>query len=144
MEEYDDKLHDIIKSRLAERDRKTQSIKRWSGKKSNLFLRPIIGIAVAACLAGFLFINPSSNEPEETIGVRAASGNVDELIRLGKYEDALILVEKEIASSDSTLRAMEHDACDMDEETEYMISAIKLKISDLKEKRENIAKKMKE
>lgn len=142
MEEFNDKLHDIIKSRLAERDRKSQSIKRWSRNKSNVNLRPIIGFVAAACLAGVLFIIPWSNVPENTSGVRAASGNIEELIRLEKYEDALILIEKEIISSDSTLQVMEHDTCAIDEETEYNISAIKLKISNLKEKRDFISKKI--
>ena len=142
MEEYDDKLHDIIKSRLAERDRKSQSIKRWNCNKGKVNLRSIIGFAVAACLVGALFIIPWSDTSEEVGGVRSASGNIDELIRLENYEDALSLVEKEIATSDSTLQIMAHDTCAIDEETEYNISAIKLKISNLKEKREFILKKI--
>lgn len=141
MEEYNDKLHDIIKSRLSERDRKSQSIKRWSRNKGNTNLRTIIGFAIAACMVGALFIIPWPNTPEDAGAVRSASGNIDELIRLEKYEEALILIEKEIASSDSTLQVMEHDTCKIDEETEYNINAIKLKISDLKEKREFITKK---
>lgn len=142
MEEYNDKLHGIIKSRLAERDRKSQSIKRWSRNKGNTNLRPIIGFAIAACLVGILFIMPWSNTSDEVGGVRSASGNIDELIKLEKYEDALVLVEKEIATSDSTLMIMTNDTCVIDEETEYNISAIRLKISDLKEKREFILKKI--
>lgn len=140
MEEYNDKLHDLIKSRLAERDRKSQSIKRWSRNKGNTNLRPIIGFAVAACFVGVLFIIPWSNTPDEVGGIRSASGNIDELIKQEKYEDALFLVEKEIAASDSTLLVMANDTCVVDEETEYNINAIKLKISDLKEKREFILK----
>lgn len=142
MEEYNDKLHDIIKSRLAERDRKSQSIKRWSRNKGNTNLRPIIGFAVAACLVGVLFIMPWSNTSDEVGGVRSAFGNIDELIKMEKYDDALFLVEKEIATSDSTLMLMTNDTCVIDEETEYNISAIRLKISDLKEKRELILKKI--
>ena len=142
MEEYNDKLHDIIKNRLAERDRKSQSIKRWSRNKSNLSLRPVIGFAVAACLVGALFIIPWSTPSEDTSGVRAASGNMEELIRSEKYEEALILIEKDIASSDSTLQVLENDTCALDEETEYSISAIRLKISELKEKRDFISKKI--
>lgn len=142
MEEYDDKLHDIIKSRLAERDRKSQSIKSWNRNKGNVNLRPIIGFAVAACLVGVFFIMPWPSTSDEVGGVRSASGNIDELIRQEKYEDALFLVDKEIATSDSTLLIMAHDTCVIDEETEYNISAIKQKIGDLKEKREFILKKI--
>lgn len=143
MEEYDDTLHDIIKRRLAERDRKNQSINRWNHNKGNTNLRPIIVFAIAACLVGVLFIMPWSNTSEEIGGVRSASDNIDKLIKLEKYEEALFLVEKEIAASDSTLLIMAHDTCSIDEETEYNISAIKLKISVLKEKRDFILSKNK-
>lgn len=143
MEEYNDKLHDLIKNRLAERDRKSQSIEKWNRKQNKANLRPIIGFAVAACMIGMLFLIPWQSPYSESDSVRAASGNIDELIKLEKYDDALILIDKEIYLSDSTLQALEQDTCANDEEKEYSISAIRMKLDDMKEKKNFVSKKIK-
>lgn len=146
MEEFNDKLHGIIKERLAERDRKIQNINKWMNKQDRVVvLRPVLGLAIAACLAGAIFLFPWNEPIEESEVTRGATGNIDELIRQEKYDAALIVIEKELYSSDSTLKAIQQDTCTiMDEETEYNISAIKLRISELEEKKQIVTKKLKE
>ncbi|MCQ2094304.1 MAG: hypothetical protein MJY81_04855 [Bacteroidaceae bacterium] len=143
MEEYNDKLHDIIKERLAERDRKCKSMKEWNRKQNSSNLKPLIGIAVAACLVGALFIIPWQTSSDDIIGTRSASQNIEELISQEKYDEALLIIEDELHSSDSTLNALQQDSSMIDEETEYEINVIQLKIRDLKEQREKIIKKIK-
>lgn len=146
MEEFNDKLHGIIKERLAERDRKIQNINEWTNKQDRVVvLRPVLGLVVAACLVGAIFLLPWNGTSEDTDVIRGASGNIDELIRSEKYDAALIVIEKELYSSDSTLKAIQQDTCTiMDDETEYNMSAIKLRISELEEKKQMVTKKLNE
>lgn len=138
MEENNDKLHDIIKERLAERDRKCKSMQKWNRKQKSSNLRPLIGIAVAACLVGVLFIIPWQTSSDDIVGTRSASQNIEELISQERYDEALLIIEDELHSSDSILNVLQLDSSMIDEETKYEITVIQLKIKDLKERRKEI------
>lgn len=141
MEEYNDKLQELINNRLLERDRKLAKMSKWNKKSKSIVLRPMVGFVAAACLIGALFLVPWENVSNETTGVRSASKNVDKLIKQRNFEDALLVLEKEIQSSDSILCVLLQDTS-MDEETEYNIHAMQIKINDLKEKRNIIVNKI--
>ncbi|MCQ2113474.1 MAG: hypothetical protein MJY52_00205 [Bacteroidaceae bacterium] len=142
MEEYNDKLQELINSRLSERERKLNKMSKWNKKSKSFVLRPMVGFVAAACLIGALFLIPWENASDGTTGVRSASKNVDKLIKQRNFEDALLVIEKEIQSSDSILCVLLQDTSSMDEETEYNIHAMQMKINDLKEKRNIIVNKI--
>lgn len=142
MEEYNDELHRFILERLGERKEKLDKMKGWEKKKNPA--RSAIWLAIAACFIGGLILFPWNKEGSDDMeneGVRSGVMDIDTMIKEGKYENALKIIDSEIAASDSTLKVMQSETNMDDEETRYEIEAEKQKIKMLKEKRKIIEKK---
>lgn len=142
MEDYNDELNKIILERLKERKYKTDRIKEIEMPRRSGFVRSMIGIAVAACVLGFVFISPWNNNG--LIGdeaQRAATVNVDSLVDKGDYDSALRVIDTSIAKSDSTITALRNEIkIKKDEELDYLIQAEQLNIDNLKKIKQKIIK----
>lgn len=140
MEEYNDELNKIIVDRLKERKYKIDRIKEIEMPRRSGFVRSMIGIAVAACVLGFVFISPWSNSDLSGNEVqRAATVNVDSLVDKGDYDSALRVIDTSIAKSDSTITALRNEIkTKKDEELDYLIQAEQLNIDNLKKMKQKI------
>lgn len=138
MEDYNDELNEIIVNRLKERKYKLDRINEIEMSQRNSILRPLIGIAIAACILGFVIISPWKNE-SAFIGneiTRAATLNVDSLVNNGDYDAAFSVIDIDIAKSDSTIKVLKDEAkMKKDEELDYLIQAEQQNIDDLKKKK---------
>lgn len=143
MEEYNDKLNEIIVDRLKERKYKIDRINEMEMTRRLGFVRPLIGIAVAACVIGVVFISPwnrSSLVDEEAM--RSATINVDSLVTNGDYDAALKIINTNIAKSDSIIKVLRNEAKGKnDEELDYLIQSELLNLEDLKDKKQRIENK---
>lgn len=141
-EEWNDDMHRLIVERLRERNRKMEFIKNCETSKKKHTLS-IVGLLAAACMIGFIF-NQFINKQEDAMGVpiRSSMSNVQELIDEGKYDEAILTVEKELYSADSTLNELKKTGTLTDEETLYEIKAIELKAKNLTKERDELRKKL--
>lgn len=141
-EEWNDDMHRLIVDRLRERNRKMEFIKGCEKPKKGRTVS-IVGMLVAACLIGLIF-NLTVNKQEDSMDmpIRSSMSNVQELIDEGRYEDAFDIVEKELYSADSTLNELKNAGAGNDEETQYEIKAMELKIKDLTKERDVLRKKL--
>lgn len=142
MEEYNDELNKIIVDRLKERKYKIDRIKEIEMPRRSGFVRSMIGIAVVACVLGFVFISPWSNSDlSGNEAQRAATVNVDSLVNKGDYDAALKVIDTSIAKSDSTITALRNEIkIKKDEELDYLIQAEQLNIDNLKKIKQEIIK----
>lgn len=140
MEEYNDKLNKIIVNRLKERKYKIDRINEMEMTRRSEFVRPLIGIAVVACILGIVFITPWSNRDLiEDEAMRAATINIDSLVDKGEYDAALRVIYTNIAKSDSTIKVLRDEAkMKKDAELDYLIQAELLNVENLKEKKQKI------
>lgn len=140
MEEYNDELNKIIVDRLKERKYKIDRIKEIEMPRRSGFVRSMIGIAVVACVLGFVFILPWSNSDlSGNEAQRAATVNVDSLVNKGDYDAALKVIDTSIAKSDSTITALRNEIkTKKDEELDYLIQAEQLNIDNLKKMKQKI------
>lgn len=140
MEDYNDKLDEIIADRLKERKYKLNRINEIEESQRTAILRPLIGIASAACILGFVFLWPRSNGSLiENEAIRGANPNVDSLVNNGDYDAALRTIDIDIAKSDSTIKVLRAETkMKMDEELEYLIRAEQLNKENLMKKKQKI------
>lgn len=141
-EEFNDDMHRLIVDRLKERNRKMEIIKEYEKPKKGRLI-PFVGLLVAACMVGVIFhltFNQSIDSTDEPI--RSSMKNVQELIDNGRYEEAFSIVEKELYSADSTLNILKMEGASNDEETQYEINVLELKIKDLTKDRDALRKKI--
>lgn len=141
-EEWNDDMHRLIVERLRERNRKIEFIKNCENSKKKHTLS-IVGLLAAACMIGFIF-NQFINKQEDAMDVpiRSSMSNVQELIDEGKFDEAILTVEKELYSADSTLNELKKTGKLTDEETLYEIKALELKAKDLTKERDELRKKL--
>lgn len=139
MEEYNDKLNEMIVDRLKERKYKIDRINEMEMTRRSGFVRPLIGIAIAACVLGVVFISPWDRGGFDEEEMRAATFNVDSLVTNGDYDAALRIINTNIAKSDSIINVLRNEAKDKnDEELDYLIQSELLNLEDLKEKKQEI------
>lgn len=141
-EEWNDDMHRLIVDRLKERNRKMEFI-RGCEKTNKGHTVSIIGLLVAACLIGLIF-NLTINRQENSMDtpIRSGMSNVQELIDEGRYDEAFTIVEKELYSADSTLNELKKGEAVNDEETQYEIKVLELKVKDLSKERDALRKKL--
>lgn len=142
-EEFNDEMHRLIVDRLKERDRKMKIIRNYEKPKRGRMI-PVVGLLVAACMVGLIFhltFNQSIESSDEPI--RSSMKNVQELIDDGRFNDALTIVENELHSADSTLNVLKSECTDNDDETQYEINVLEVKIKDLTKDRDALRKKIK-
>ena len=144
-EEYNDNMHKLIVERLEERNRKLQIMDDLEKPAKKVRFIPWIGVAVAACLIGVVFFATEEiflgTGEEETF--RGGDANVETLIKDGKYEDALKVIDKEIAESDSAIYNIKGTREELDEESQYELQAEEQKRESLIKKKAEIEKKLK-
>lgn len=141
-EEWNDDMHRLIVERLRERNRKMEFIRGCEEPKKGRIIS-IGGFLVAACLIGLIFnLAINKHEDAKDTPVRSSMSNIQELIDEGKYDEALVILEKELHSEDSTLNELKKAREDNDEETQYEIKASELKVKDLTKERDALRKKL--
>lgn len=142
-EEFNDDMHRIIVDRLRERNRKLKLIKGREKRRVGLAFS-IAGLLTAACIAGVVVII-SINNPIWPVDepIRSSVRDVQKLIDEEKYDEALILVEKELYSADSILKELRKNENMGDEETQYEIKFQESRIQELTEERDALKKKLK-
>lgn len=140
MEDYNDKLNEMIIDRLEERKYKIERINEIEMPRRLSIVRPLAGVAIAACILGAIFISPwNKGNPIEKETMRASTVNVDSLVNNGDYDAALRIIVTNIAKSDSTIKVLKNEAkLKKDEELDYLIQAEQMNIDDLKEKEQEI------
>lgn len=140
MEDYNDELNEIIVDRLKERKYKIDRINEMEMTRRSGFVRPLIGIAVAACVLGVVFISPWNRDSfVDKEAMRAATINTDSLVANGDYDAALRIINTNIAKSDSIINVLRNEANGKnDEELDYLIQSELLNLEDLKEKKQEI------
>lgn len=140
MEDYNDELNEIIVDRLKERKYKIDRINEMEMTRRSGFVRPLIGIAVAACVLGVVFISPWNRDSfVDKEAMRAATINTDSLVANGDYDAALRIINTNIAKSDSIINVLRNEAKGKnDEELDYLIQSELLNLEDLKEKKQEI------
>lgn len=142
-EEWNDEMHRLIVDRLKERNRKLEVIKRCEKTKKGSMVS-IASLLVAACLIGLIFnlaINKSNDMDGEPI--RSSIGSVQKLLDEKRYDEALIFVEKEMGVVDSTLNELRKNELDNDEEAQYEVQAMELRLNALVKERDAILEKIK-
>lgn len=140
-EEYNDDMHRIIVERLGERNRKMEIIRGYERSKNRRRVFSFIGLLMAACLVGVVFmidINSLTEPADEA--VRSSLGSAQELIEQGRYDEALSVVERELYVSDSTLRELSKEEITDDDERGYEVKALKVKIKELHKERAALKK----
>lgn len=132
--QYNDELTEKIKERLGERQRKMNMMQEWEVSKRHVtFPIAFTTIAVAACLAGALFLIPAlqPQSPLDELGIVPTeltfrggtpleTAELNHLIDTKQYEVALRKVRKELRNSDLVLKECLNigEAVD-DEELQY-------------------------
>lgn len=140
-EEWNDDMHKLIVDRLKERNRKMEFIRACEKpKKKPTFF--IVGLLVAACLTGLIFnLTVNKEEPMDS-PVRSSMANVQELLDKGRYDEAFIIIEKELYSADSTLNELKKAETNHDEETQYEVKVMESRVKELVKERDALRKKM--
>lgn len=140
MEDYNDILNEMIVDRLKERKYKIDRINEMEMTQRSGFVRSLIGIAIAACVLGVVFISPWNRGGfDEEEAMRAATFNVDSLVTNGDYDAALRIISTNIAKSDSIINVLRNEANGKnDEELDYLIQSELLNLEELKEKKQEI------
>lgn len=143
MEEFNDDLHRLILHRLGERKEKLDKIEEWKKQKKTFPL--FIGYAIAACIIGIIFIPWNKELTPNMDGENVRSGiiDIDAMIKDKNYTNAMKIINSEMEKSDSILKVLDTKTNKDDEEIQYEIQVEKLKIEELKEKRELIERKCK-
>lgn len=142
-EDFNDNLHNLIVDRLRERDRKIKTIKDYEHSKKRLPVLSVVGVLVAACIAGVFFYVASNQSNVEDSPIRSGMMNVQELINQGKYEEAIIVLENEVSIADSILIELGNKEKNDDEETLYEIETQKFKMEELRKEIDELKKKLK-
>lgn len=144
MEEFNDDLHRLILHRLGERKEKLDKIEEW--KKQKKMFPIFIGYAIAACIIGIIIFIPWNKELTPNMdgeNVRSGIIDIDAMIKDKNYTNAMKIINSEMEKSDSILKVLDTKTNKDDEEIQYEIQVEKLKIEELKEKRELIERKCK-
>lgn len=139
--EEKDKITQLIVSRLGEKKRKEDAIKKWERSRTIRRYIPYVGVAVAACFACVMFLLPTREPMENGEAIRCSSPNVQLLVDESKWIDALAAVEMELAKADSAVRVLSVEDIS-DEEILYELEAEKQKKVELQTLKEKILKKM--